>query len=315
MTELSLPCSYKKESLLRIESTHIEFSKDLNRCLPSNIVHPVDGLYYTKARSGLILAYSYEGRIRPISIEPATAAAVKGESHASVCGSRSHTLIPTGARSRPAALPKPIIISVPRPHCWKGSASKPYVELPPHTAPLGMEVGPAQACAVKKEMEFLDFMTRPRLRVLWTLRRPPPVEASTLKGISIAKDSIQPQVPLRLPCYDFTPVEDPTVRFQLHVPELQRTIRTEAIFPDSLRLTALLPISSALAAIKLKRTLEKKGLRLRKAPATFLLTAQLRAGTQLVALARHSAPRLTSAAKTFSLGACLSNTKRGFRSL
>ncbi|KAI3722313.1 hypothetical protein L2E82_33346 [Cichorium intybus] len=110
--------------------------------------------------------------------------------------------------------------------------------------------------------------------------------------------------------------------FQLHVPELQRTIRTEAIFPDSLRLTALLPIviaivarSSALAAIKLKRTLEKKGLRLRKAPATFLLTAQLRAGTQLVALARHSAPRLTSAAKTFSLGACLSNTKRGFRSL
>ena len=31
------------------------------------------------------------------------------------------------------------------------------------------------------------------------------------KGISIAKDSIQPQVPLRLPCYDFTPVKDPTV--------------------------------------------------------------------------------------------------------
>lgn len=59
MTSLSLPCSYKKESLLRIESTHIEFSKDLNRCLPSNIVHPVDGIYYTKARSGLILAYSY----------------------------------------------------------------------------------------------------------------------------------------------------------------------------------------------------------------------------------------------------------------
>ena len=74
---------------------------------------------------------------------------IPGESHASVCGSRSHALIPTGARSRPAALPKPIIISVPRPHCWKGSASKPYVELPPHTAPLGMEVGPAQACAVK----------------------------------------------------------------------------------------------------------------------------------------------------------------------
>nr|GFA29215.1 pentatricopeptide repeat-containing protein [Tanacetum cinerariifolium] len=52
------------------------------------------------------------------------------------------------ARSRPAALPKPIIISVPRPHCWKGSASKPYVELPPHTAPLWMEVVPNQICSV-----------------------------------------------------------------------------------------------------------------------------------------------------------------------
>nr|GFA02467.1 hypothetical protein [Tanacetum cinerariifolium] len=151
-----------------------------------------------------------------------------------------------------------------------------------------------------------------------------------------------PQVPLRLPCYDFTPVEDPTVvcankttkslcgtsgtqkswviiGLMLRAkPIPRRTIRTKAIFSDSLRLIALLPIviaivthSSALAAIKLKCTLEKKGLRLRKAPATFLLTAQLRAGTQLVALARHSAPRLTSAAKTFSLGACLSNTKRG----
>ncbi|WZZ33071.1 hypothetical protein YC2023_016472 [Brassica napus] len=33
----------------------------------------------------------------------------------------------------------------------------------------------------------------------------------TICCISIGKDSIQPQVPLRLPCYDFTPVEDPTV--------------------------------------------------------------------------------------------------------
>nr|CAB3503113.1 unnamed protein product [Digitaria exilis]CAB3503732.1 unnamed protein product [Digitaria exilis]CAB3503892.1 unnamed protein product [Digitaria exilis]CAB3503980.1 unnamed protein product [Digitaria exilis] len=85
-----------------------------------------------------------------------------------------------------------------------------------------------------------------------------PTDRQSSEGISIAKDSIQPQVPLRLPCYDFTPVEDPTVgvtggvyrarRFQLHVPELQRTIRTEAIFPDSLRLTALLPIVIAIVA-------------------------------------------------------------------
>jgi hypothetical protein len=75
---------------------------------------------------------------------------VKGESHASVCGSQSHALIPTSARSRPT-LPKPIIISAPKPHCWKGSASKPYIELLPHTALLGigMEVGPVPACEVK----------------------------------------------------------------------------------------------------------------------------------------------------------------------
>jgi hypothetical protein len=45
-----------------------------------------------------------------------------------------------------------------------------------------------------------------------------PIEARrTLKvhgaseGIILRKEVIQPQVPLRLPCYDFTPVADPTV--------------------------------------------------------------------------------------------------------
>ena len=31
------------------------------------------------------------------------------------------------------------------------------------------------------------------------------------EGIILRKEVIQPQVPLRLPCYDFTPVADPTV--------------------------------------------------------------------------------------------------------
>ena len=30
-------------------------------------------------------------------------------------------------------------------------------------------------------------------------------------GLLLRKEVIQPQVPLRLPCYDFTPVIDPTV--------------------------------------------------------------------------------------------------------
>ena len=32
-----------------------------------------------------------------------------------------------------------------------------------------------------------------------------------LTKIILRKEVIQPQVPLRLPCYDFTPVADPTV--------------------------------------------------------------------------------------------------------
>ena len=32
----------------------------------------------------------------------------------------------------------------------------------------------------------------------------------------LRKEVIQPQVPLRLPCYDFTPVADPTVVGCLH---------------------------------------------------------------------------------------------------
>jgi hypothetical protein len=41
-----------------------------------------------------------------------------------------------------------------------------------------------------------------------------PIESGrkpTSDGIILRKEVIQPQVPLRLPCYDFTPVADPTV--------------------------------------------------------------------------------------------------------
>ncbi len=34
---------------------------------------------------------------------------------------------------------------------------------------------------------------------------------SFLSAMILRKEVIQPQVPLRLPCYDFTPVADPTV--------------------------------------------------------------------------------------------------------
>ena len=36
-------------------------------------------------------------------------------------------------------------------------------------------------------------------------------EAVALSAVILRKEVIQPQVPLRLPCYDFTPVAEPTV--------------------------------------------------------------------------------------------------------
>jgi hypothetical protein len=38
-----------------------------------------------------------------------------------------------------------------------------------------------------------------------------PVSSTGAFGRILRKEVIQPQVPLRLPCYDFTPVADPTV--------------------------------------------------------------------------------------------------------
>jgi hypothetical protein len=38
-----------------------------------------------------------------------------------------------------------------------------------------------------------------------------PGQSQALSATILRKEVIQPQVPLRLPCYDFTPVADPTV--------------------------------------------------------------------------------------------------------
>ena len=39
----------------------------------------------------------------------------------------------------------------------------------------------------------------------------PKLEGKALSANILRKEVIQPQVPLRLPCYDFTPVAEPTV--------------------------------------------------------------------------------------------------------
>ena len=47
--------------------------------------------------------------------------------------------------------------------------------------------------------------------VLWTGGRHVLGQAKRLSAMILRKEVIQPQVPLRLPCYDFTPVAEPTV--------------------------------------------------------------------------------------------------------
>ena len=43
------------------------------------------------------------------------------------------------------------------------------------------------------------------------LTRPPPVRTGGSSKLSLRKEVIQPQVPLRLPCYDLVPVTEPGV--------------------------------------------------------------------------------------------------------
>ena len=47
--------------------------------------------------------------------------------------------------------------------------------------------------------------------VLWNGGSSSLAEARALSADILRKEVIQPQVPLRLPCYDFTPVAEPTV--------------------------------------------------------------------------------------------------------
>ena len=47
--------------------------------------------------------------------------------------------------------------------------------------------------------------------VLWNGRSSFPEQVRDAFGQILRKEVIQPQVPLRLPCYDFTPVSKPTV--------------------------------------------------------------------------------------------------------
>ena len=48
--------------------------------------------------------------------------------------------------------------------------------------------------------------------VLWKgEKHSPDAKLEALSFTILRKEVIQPQVPLRLPCYDFTPVADPTV--------------------------------------------------------------------------------------------------------
>ena len=52
--------------------------------------------------------------------------------------------------------------------------------------------------------------------------------ASHSAKIILRKEVIQPQVPLRLPCYDFTPVADPTVADSLQKVRISSSGKTNS---------------------------------------------------------------------------------------
>ncbi len=61
-----------------------------------------------------------------------------------------------------------------------------------------------------KTAAFRKFLLLVRSEDLRQLSLNVPIGRETWRNI-LRKEVIQPQVPLRLPCYDFTPVADPTV--------------------------------------------------------------------------------------------------------
>ena len=74
------------------------------------------------------------------------------------------------------------------------------------TRPLGLAIAPNALTASgeeERETETATFRT-------WLVSLNEPIERELWRFI-LRKEVIQPQVPLRLPCYDFTPVADPTV--------------------------------------------------------------------------------------------------------
>ncbi|KAK7391914.1 hypothetical protein VNO78_20338 [Psophocarpus tetragonolobus] len=62
---------------------------------------------------------------------------------------------------RPAALPKPIIISVPRPHCWKGLTSKPDV------LGIGGSSFEEVSCCLILQQKAVNDIVEPTKDLLW----------------------------------------------------------------------------------------------------------------------------------------------------
>nr|GEX52158.1 hypothetical protein [Tanacetum cinerariifolium] len=92
------------------------------------------------------------------------------------------------------------------------------------------------------KMEFLDFLTRPRLRVLWTLR-PPTTSGSKHLEVEDPTMVCTNRTTKSLCGTSGTQKSWVIISLMLRAkPIPRRTIRTEAIFLDSLRLTAWLPI-------------------------------------------------------------------------
>ena len=72
--------------------------------------------------------------------------------------------------------------------------------------------GPARSSVVRRDVQTAVGRLLQAMREHRRIGSVPRAEAcSRSERSAFRKEVIQPQVPLRLPCYDFTPVADPTV--------------------------------------------------------------------------------------------------------
>ena len=86
---------------------------------------------------------------------------------------------------------------------------------------LNQRPHPYQGCALPSEL-IAHRGVIPPIQFVWKR------VVDSKNNLILRKEVIQPQVPLRLPCYDFTPVADPTVADSLQKVRISSSGKTNS---------------------------------------------------------------------------------------